>query len=126
MEAPLTDTGSTSGPESGERTRIFILAEIRFYREGLARYFSGQPGVDVVGTAEDAVNTIELARGCGRSFPRHGHVAGLLTPPGCSPLSGGRPVQRTGAGPRSESFIAVVSTAPLLAHIARAPRAARR
>jgi two-component system nitrate/nitrite response regulator NarL len=62
MEPRVTDIGRSAGPEAGGRTRVFILAEVRFYREGLARFFAEQPGLDVVGSAEDASAAVDLAR----------------------------------------------------------------
>ncbi|HEV2772466.1 MAG TPA: response regulator transcription factor [Thermoleophilaceae bacterium] len=62
MEPPLADIGNSRRPESGDRTRVFILAEIRFYREGLELFFSGQPRLEVVGTGEDAAAAVDFAR----------------------------------------------------------------
>lgn len=62
MESPAPIIGSSGGPEPEERTRVFILAEARFYREGLARFLSRQPGFEVVGTAEHAAEAVDLAR----------------------------------------------------------------
>ena len=43
-------------------TRVVILAQIRFYREGLALYFGARDGFEVVGSAEDVAEASELAR----------------------------------------------------------------
>ena len=48
--------------EAGARIRVAILAEIRFYREGLAQFLGVQPGMEVVGTAEDGQAALALAR----------------------------------------------------------------
>jgi two-component system, NarL family, nitrate/nitrite response regulator NarL len=41
---------------------IVIVAEIRFYREGLALFFGERDGFEVVGTAEDVSSAGDLAR----------------------------------------------------------------
>jgi two-component system nitrate/nitrite response regulator NarL len=45
----------------GLLTRIAIFADIRFYREGLALFFAGQDGFEVVGTAEDVAGAVDLS-----------------------------------------------------------------
>ena len=59
---------SSHGAESGsvgrevrDPTRLVILAEVRFYREGLALFFADQDGFEVAGTAEDVVGAVDLA-----------------------------------------------------------------
>jgi two-component system nitrate/nitrite response regulator NarL len=42
-------------------TRVVILAEIRFYREGLALFFADRDDFEVIGTAEGAAAAAELA-----------------------------------------------------------------
>ena len=44
------------------RTSLVILAEIRFYREGLALFFADHDGFVVEGTAEDLAGAVDLAR----------------------------------------------------------------
>jgi len=61
MQLPPTEMGSRRTPGSGRPIRVFILAEIRFYREGLARFLSAQPGLQVVGTAVDVASAVEFA-----------------------------------------------------------------
>ena len=62
MNARRADVGTRCGSQPGDRTSLFILAEVCFYREGLAQYFSGLSGVEVVGTAADARVAVDLAR----------------------------------------------------------------
>lgn len=40
---------------------MFIVAEVRFYREGLAGFLSGHLDVEVVGTAADAASALDAA-----------------------------------------------------------------
>jgi two-component system nitrate/nitrite response regulator NarL len=42
--------------------RVIIVAEIRFYREGLAGFFGVGDGFEVVGTSEDVGSAVELGR----------------------------------------------------------------
>lgn len=52
-------------PATGDQLRVFVLASIRFYREGIADVLSRSPGIDVVGLAaryEDAVAMIDAQR----------------------------------------------------------------
>ena len=44
-----------------ERVRLFIVAEVRFYREGLALFFGDRPSVEVVGTSTDVAIAVRLA-----------------------------------------------------------------
>lgn len=62
MQPPPTEMGSRGTRQPGSQIRVFVLAEIRFYREGLARFLSAQPGVEVVGTAQDAAITVDSFR----------------------------------------------------------------
>jgi two-component system nitrate/nitrite response regulator NarL len=62
MNARRADIGTRCRSQPSGRTSLFILAEICFYREGLARFFSALSRVEVVGTAADARVAVELAR----------------------------------------------------------------
>jgi DNA-binding NarL/FixJ family response regulator len=55
-------SGSGGTPEPHELTRLVILAEICFYREGLALFFADQDGFEVAGTAEDVAGAADVAR----------------------------------------------------------------
>jgi DNA-binding NarL/FixJ family response regulator len=54
--------GSRAVGGGGKLTRLVILAEIRFYREGLALFFADQDGFEVAGTAEDVSSAADLSR----------------------------------------------------------------
>jgi two-component system nitrate/nitrite response regulator NarL len=62
MPASESPAGSSrpQAPESRRRTRVVILAEIRFYREGLALFFADRDDFEVAGTAEEVVGAVEL------------------------------------------------------------------
>jgi two-component system nitrate/nitrite response regulator NarL len=49
-------------PEAHQVPRLVIVAEIRFYREGLALIFGDQDGFEVAGSAEDVSSAVDLAR----------------------------------------------------------------
>jgi two-component system, NarL family, nitrate/nitrite response regulator NarL len=42
--------------------RLIIVADIRFYREGLALFFREREGFEVTGTAEDVAGVVDLGR----------------------------------------------------------------
>jgi two-component system, NarL family, nitrate/nitrite response regulator NarL len=42
-----------------ETVRVFVIADIRLYREGLARCLGAEPGIAVVGSAGDGEEAVE-------------------------------------------------------------------
>ena len=51
-------------------TRVFIISEVRLYREGLARLLRRDQRLDVVGSAGDVPDALEALAGLGRRRPR--------------------------------------------------------
>jgi len=56
------DIGSNPRSGPGARTTVLILAEVRFYREGLTWFFSTHSRLEVVGSAEDPTAALRVAR----------------------------------------------------------------
>jgi DNA-binding NarL/FixJ family response regulator len=54
--------------EASEMKRVFIVSEVRLYREGLARLLRRDRRLEIVGAAEDVAGALE-------------HIAGLEEPP---------------------------------------------
>jgi DNA-binding NarL/FixJ family response regulator len=46
----------------GVRIRVFIVADVCLYREGLSRILSGRPNIDIVGTAAGAAKAVAELR----------------------------------------------------------------
>jgi two-component system nitrate/nitrite response regulator NarL len=62
IESRPAGSRRVGSPEIREVTRLVIVAEIRFYREGLAMFFRDRDGFEVAGTAEDVASAADLAR----------------------------------------------------------------
>jgi two-component system nitrate/nitrite response regulator NarL len=57
-----TDGRDDGGFRRRGGTRLVILTEVRFYREGLARFFTSRGGFELVGTAGHVADVVEIAR----------------------------------------------------------------
>jgi len=62
IDAPRAGDGGGGTLKAHDVPRLVIVAEIRFYREGLALFFRAQDSFEVTGTAEDVSSVAALTR----------------------------------------------------------------